>query len=192
VDFLICFHDRNLHSPVARHDGVFTPPKRVGFYLIENARHLPDQYDMNFSAAPVPVPRKRLLLVDDDDALRRILNTIVQDWSFATATAATLHEARHAVETEAPFTIIVCDYSLPDGNGLEFFGWVRRELLVQIPFLLISGGAERWPGPSENYEFLAKPFRLEEFQRRLEELCCVKFEPTPPAVFPPVQYALAS
>jgi len=118
-----------------------------------------------------PGPTRRLLLVDDDQAMREILTEMVQGWAFAPTTAATFREARAVVATTAPFGLIVSDYHLPDGNGLEFRHWLKREALVQVPFLLISGGMARQPTVADDCEFLAKPFRMEVFRDRLERLC---------------------
>jgi len=118
----------------------------------------------------LPVTWKRLLLVDDDAPTRDGLNKALHEWSFATATAATLAEAHRVVLTEESFAIIVCDYRLPDGDGLEFLDWLRREQRLHVPFLLISGGVIPGPPPGENYEFLAKPFAMEEFHTVLLEL----------------------
>jgi hypothetical protein len=51
---------------------------------------------------------------------------------------------------------------------------LQRELLVQVPFLLISGGIPRPAVAPGAYEFLAKPFRLQEFRERLDRLSRVE------------------
>ena len=115
-------------------------------------------------------PPRRVLLVDDDIRMREVLDDALQGWSFATSLAGTFREAREVVLAEPPFAVIVSDYHLPDGNGLEFHDWLRRELLLAVPFLLISGGMLRTPSPADDYEFLAKPFRLQQFRDRVETL----------------------
>jgi DNA-binding NtrC family response regulator len=99
---------------------------------------------------------------------------MLQEWSFAPSMAATFLEARNAVLTEEPFAVIVSDYHLPDGTGLEFLDWLYREVGLQVPFLLISGGLTRAPSAAYKYEFLAKPFLMEKFRQRLEKLVSVK------------------
>lgn len=142
--------------------------------------------------AHLPVPIKRLLLVEDDAPMRETLGEMVQMWSFAPSVAANFREARTAVLAEEPFTIIVSDYHLPDGNGLEFLDWLRREMLIYVPFLLISGGVTRKPSAADDYEFLAKPFRMEEFRSRLEKLSCLELQPAPSYILTPAQEAMAS
>jgi DNA-binding NtrC family response regulator len=99
---------------------------------------------------------------------------VLREWSFAPSLAASFREARNIVLTEEPFAVIVSDYHLPDGNGLELLDWLKRELGVQVPFLLISDGLPRAPSAADGYEFLAKFFLIENLRNRLEKLCRVK------------------
>jgi DNA-binding response OmpR family regulator len=122
----------------------------------------------------LPGPTKRLLLVEDNEPLRQALNEVVQTWSFTTSTAATLQQAQTVVLTEEPFAVIVSDYQLPDGNGLGFFDWLRRDMQIYVPFLLISGGVVSARCVGDDYEFLAKPFLMEELHSRLEDLSYLK------------------
>jgi DNA-binding response OmpR family regulator len=102
---------------------------------------------------------------------------VVQTWSFATFTAATVQQVQDVALTEEPFAVIVSDYQLPDGNGLGFFDWLRRDMQIYVPFLLISGGVISTPCAGDDYKFLAKPFLMEEFHSRLEELSFFKVQP---------------
>lgn len=139
-----------------------------------------------------PVPGRRVLLVDDNVIVTEVLSKLARDWSFAASTAATLQQAQNIVVTEEPFTVIVSDYQLPDGNGLEFLDWLRREMGIYVPFLLISGGAVPAPSDADDYEFLAKPFLMEEFRSRLEELSRVKLQPAASYNLTTAQEAAAS
>jgi DNA-binding response OmpR family regulator len=127
--------------------------------------------------APVPGTTRRLLLVEDHAPLRNALNEVVQTWSYATSMVATLRQAQNVVLSEEPFAVIVSDYELPDGNGLGFLGWLRWDMQIHVPFLLISGGVVPARSAADDYEFLAKPFLMEEFRSRLEELSYLKPQP---------------
>jgi hypothetical protein len=65
-------------------------------------------------------------------------------------------------------------------------------MLIQVPFLLISGGVARPPTARDDYEFLAKPFRMEEFHSRLERLSCPQPSPVVSYGLTTAQAALAS
>jgi DNA-binding response OmpR family regulator len=121
-----------------------------------------------------PVPNRRVLLVDEDKLMRAGYQQVLREWSFAPSLAASFREARNIVLTEEAFAVIVCNYHLPDGNGLEFLDWLKRELGVQVPFLLVSDGLPRAPTLADGYEFLSKFFLIENLRNRLERLCRVK------------------
>jgi len=61
-----------------------------------------------------------------------------------------------------------------------------------VPFLLISGGVPREPSAADDYQFLAKPFLMEEFRNRLEALDCLKLQPAVPYSLTTAQEAMAS
>jgi DNA-binding NtrC family response regulator len=120
------------------------------------------------------VPNRRVLLVDEDPLMRVGFKQVLREWSFAPSVAGGFREARNIVVTEEPFGVIVSDYHLPDGNGLELLDWLKRELGVQVPFLLISDGLPRAPSAVDGYEFLSKFFLIDNLRNRLEKLCRVK------------------
>jgi len=112
----------------------------------------------------------RVLLVDDKSEMRELLTQLFQHWSYATVSAATVEEARHAVLTQGPFKVVVCDFELPDGNGLQFWSWLRWDRRDDARFLLMSGSTSFVRHHSEDFSFLPKPFRPEELHRRVLEL----------------------
>ena len=69
----------------------------------------------------------RIVLVEDDEPIRRRLAAIITDWPGATlvAACATLAEAVAAIEAQS-FDLLVTDLKLPDGNGIEAIRLVGR------------------------------------------------------------------
>jgi DNA-binding NtrC family response regulator len=59
--------------------------------------------------------RGRVLVVDDEEALRLSLVAILED-EFDVVEAATLAEGRRRIDTES-FDVLVSDFQLPDGRG---------------------------------------------------------------------------
>ena len=112
----------------------------------------------------------RILLVDDNLEIRELLGRLLEDWNYAAVTAASLAEARQAVLTGGPFKVVICDFDLPDGNGLQLLAWLRWERRDHGAFLLISGSSDFDGDHASDFSFLAKPFRMEDLCRRLEEL----------------------
>jgi len=112
----------------------------------------------------------RILIVDDHREMRELLGHCLRKWSFATVAAGSLAEARDAFLTAGPFKMIICDFDLSDGNGLQFFSWLRLEQQNHARFLLMSGSTNFVRYSSEDFMFLAKPFRSEQLRSRVEEL----------------------
>ena len=115
----------------------------------------------------------RILIVDDHREMRELLGHCLRKWSFATVAAGSLAEARDAFLTKGPFKMIICDFDLPDGNGLQFFSWLSEQQ-EHARFLLMSGSTNFVRYISEDFMFLAKPFRSEQLRSRVEELIGTK------------------
>jgi len=65
----------------------------------------------------------RVLAVDDDDAVLRLIEMVLIAAGFdATRTART---AKEAVERAADADVVLLDYNLPDGNGIELLPSLR-------------------------------------------------------------------
>ena len=117
------------------------------------------------------VTNERILLVEDDDEIRRELLDALRASGLRVAPCATLKEAREHLQED--FDLLVLDLWLPDGDGLD----LCRELRFAgntIPVLILTARAE----PDEIVrgldvgadDYVAKPFRLPELQARIRSL----------------------
>jgi two-component system OmpR family response regulator len=113
--------------------------------------------------------RTRVLVVDDDDALRDLLSLALRHTGHEVVTAASLLEARNAIVRHQP-ALLVLDVMLPDGDGIEFCGRLRREGIT-TPVLFLTARhstADKVRGLTiGGDDYLAKPFSLEELVARL-------------------------
>lgn len=111
--------------------------------------------------------RARILLVDDDEAVRAVtaemLNDIGHDIVQASGGAAAL---RHIVN-DGPFDAIITDVAMPGMDGLSFAEKVRSGD-AQIPVLFISGNADH--ARLEGEAVLHKPFTYDSLARKIDEL----------------------
>lgn len=120
---------------------------------------------MTRAAAP-----RRLLLVDDDEALRQSLAEQLGLYEeFATTEAATGARAIELAKAE-PFDAILLDVGLPDLDGREVCRLLRRAG-VTVPIVMLTGAgtdADTVLGlDSGANDYVTKPFRLQVLLARL-------------------------
>ena len=97
------------------------------------------------SHAPVALKYKhdrlenlRVLVVDDDMLVRFSTAGILESWGCQIAVAEDMQEACDKY-ADANFDLIICDYRLPDGDGLVLADRIKEHCAIQPPFILISG-----------------------------------------------------
>jgi two-component system, OmpR family, KDP operon response regulator KdpE len=78
---------------------------------------------------------QRVLVVDDENAIRRYLRTVLTAQGFTVYEAANGEEAVNAVLSDRP-DIIILDLGLPDFNGIEVTRRLRE--WSQIPIIILS------------------------------------------------------
>ena len=107
--------------------------------------------------------RKKLLLVDDDESLRRLLVEQLQlHEEFATTAVATSTEALESVKQDY-FDAILLDIGLPDMDGREVCRLMRRNG-VTSPIIMLTGAdtdADTILGLQAGAnDYVSKPFRI--------------------------------
>ena len=75
----------------------------------------------------------RVLLVDDDAAIRTVVSEALRRVGHRVSAAATLAEADQLLVRDAP-ELVVTDVVLPDGDGLEHW----REVAGRLPVIVLS------------------------------------------------------
>jgi PAS domain S-box-containing protein len=99
------------------------------------------------------LPPERALIVDDNEANRRILDRMLSRWGLATTVACSEADAlnllKQASEAGVPFKLMVLDLEMPGMDGLAVAEYVRADpQLSGIHIVLLTsgiqnGGAER-------------------------------------------------
>lgn len=123
------------------------------------------------ASAPLPMPRRRVLVVDDSRAQRRILTVQLQRWGYEVAEAGSGEEALALCAAQA-FDIVLSDWVMPGITGLEFCRAFRA-----LPrdgygyFILLTSKSEKAEVATGLEtgadDFLAKPVNSEELRARL-------------------------
>jgi two-component system KDP operon response regulator KdpE len=117
-------------------------------------------------------PGPRVLVVDNDPAVRRFLRIAVKAAGFSVFEAGSAGAVSTAVASIRPDAIIL-DLGLPGGNGIEVIRTLRAS--VQTPILVLSVREEETEKiaalDSGADDFLTKPFGIGELLARLRCVC---------------------
>jgi two-component system, cell cycle sensor histidine kinase and response regulator CckA len=125
--------------------------------------------------------RLRVLVVDDDLSLRKIVYRILESGGYDVLAASSGAEALAICRRSSPpIDLLVTDYNMPGMNGLEL-GHECAAFNSVLPVLYISGAHPDQELRAEVEKgkrgFLAKPFRREELLRKVKELLLMQPEP---------------
>lgn len=104
---------------------------------------------------------QEILLLEDDDSLNLSVSLKLQKEGYTLHRAFSIQEAEKMYQTHS-ISLIICDITLPDGNGLDFCARIRKESSVLFLFLtaldteedMIAGYAQ---GADD---YITKPFSL--------------------------------
>ena len=129
---------------------------------------------------PVPPPvatihahRSRILIVDDERAMRTTLAALLSD-RYDVVTADSGASAIGTLKGDRAFDAVLCDLMMPDVSGVDVYAWMQAEapaLALRVVFM--TGGAftprardllERVPN-----RHVEKPFELNELSAALEK-----------------------
>ena len=112
----------------------------------------------------------RILIVEDDAELSKILRLELAHEGFETATAEDGRAALEKIRNEAP-DLVLLDVMLPRLSGLEVLRKVRGELKSDVPDILVTARGEtidKVDGLNSGADdYVAKPFKIEELLARM-------------------------
>jgi DNA-binding response OmpR family regulator len=122
--------------------------------------------------AGVQIAEAKVLLVDDEDQLRRVMRDLLERDGYAVTEARDGVEALDQIDRHAP-DIIVLDLNLPGLDGYGVLAHLRsRPATVSIPVVVLTA-----QGDEDNEvkvfemgadDFLSKPFRARALSARLQ------------------------
>ena len=119
---------------------------------------------------------KRILLIDDDFSLRKVISRALSSSKISVKNVSTLSEAWVTIEKN-DFDLIICDVMLPDGDGLELVKKVKKKKKNQA-FIIISAKNNILTAIKadqlEVFEYLPKPLDLNDLTISVNK--CLKSE----------------
>lgn len=112
----------------------------------------------------------KILVVEDDNFLRRDLKEILEKNGYEVVVAATVAEAVHYIDTDEGIELYLIDIWLPDGEGFMVCEKIRKLNLKPIIFLSVCDD-EEYIIKGLNIggdDYVIKPFRTRELISRIE------------------------
>jgi PAS domain S-box-containing protein len=117
-------------------------------------------------------PPSRILMVDDNSAVRAITAIMLRTLGHDAIEAASGQEALDLLEQDPLVDLLIIDLAMPNMHGDEF-AMRARELIPGVPMLFVTGYAE--PGRVKQktegeIEILKKPFRRAQLAEKLRHI----------------------
>jgi DNA-binding response OmpR family regulator len=108
----------------------------------------------------------RVLVVEDDAAIRRLVSEVLADAGYAVAEAADGAAALRVLDPGDPFALVVLDMRLPLVDGWSFAEQMRARGM-DFPLLVMTAGREarRLALEVRAVGYVGKPFDIDELER---------------------------
>jgi two-component system phosphate regulon response regulator PhoB len=105
-----------------------------------------------------------LLVVDDEEPIRELLASLLEDSGYRVTVAAHGGEALTVVDREAP-DLIVADVMMPVISGVELCQRLKQASETKhIPIILMSAAGTKAADAAGADAFIAKPFDIDEME----------------------------
>ncbi|MBX3040567.1 MAG: sigma-54-dependent Fis family transcriptional regulator [Bdellovibrionaceae bacterium] len=114
----------------------------------------------------------RVLILDDESSLRTALFRVLDRKGLNVLTANRIEEARTICQGDTPLDLAIVDLNLPDGDGIEFMGWLKSQYpSCEVVILTGHGSIESAIRATQKgaFHFVTKPFNLEELMSLVEK-----------------------
>jgi len=149
-----------VYGIMRRHRGSAEIVSEPGAGAMVRLRFRTQSVTMRDTPASVPPPRsrRRILLVEDNEAGREFFRMVLQSHGHEVESVATYGEGLSRLEAAAadPFEVLISDIGLPDGSGWDL---VRkaRVLCPRMRIGVVTGWEGNREGPTEADFVLRKP-----------------------------------
>lgn len=103
----------------------------------------------------------RILIIDDTEHLRAVLELTLKFKGHAVETAADGREGLERARAAGPFDLIFCDIEMPVMNGIEFVKRFRAEFGAETPILMLTAEGDELVAKAlaaGATSYIAKPF----------------------------------
>ncbi len=110
----------------------------------------------------------RILIVDDEPQIRRVMKTALADEGYVATTAKSAEDTYEKLRQER-FDLILLDVNMPGGGGLEACSEIRRTSEIPIIMLTVRGAeADKIAALDAGADdYVTKPFSMPELLARI-------------------------
>jgi signal transduction histidine kinase/DNA-binding response OmpR family regulator/streptogramin lyase len=138
--------------------------------------------------APTDLKNKHILIVDDNASVLNVLKTQVNQWNFIPLMAASGKQALEILSSGEKIDLLVVDMAMPEMNGIQLSGIVRKTHPSLRIILLNSIGNEQSKLKPHLFDIiLTKPVKYNLFYKtiveQLKNVNTVKQNPPPKTLF---------
>ena len=146
----------------------------------------PDAEEEVMHREQVRVGPPRILAVDDEPEIVRMLEKALTSAGYAVDTAADGREAEEKLKADPPYDLILLDAMLPQVHGFEICSRIKGDpRLRQVPVIMMSAVYRGWRFAQDAREtfgaddYIEKPFHLSDILRRVQERISAPPRPSP-------------
>lgn len=87
-------------------------------------------------------PKPHILVVDDDESMRFMLQTKLFQCGYNVTVAASGAHAIQILQTTKKFDLVLCDLKMPLKNGIDVIQFMKEQN-IQVPTVILTGFPER-------------------------------------------------
>ena len=100
-------------------------------------------------------PKKRILVIDDEQSVRIYLETFLQDNGYDTALACDGREAMEKTRAEKP-DLVLLDIMMPEKSGVRYYRELKGDVeLGKIPIIIVTAVTGYGGHPEEFEKFIS-------------------------------------
>jgi DNA-binding NtrC family response regulator len=121
-----------------------------------------------------PVPRRHVLVVDDEADIGAMLELFLAD-RFRVTVTTRAEDALDHLRKGGPFDVVLCDLLMPEKSGIDLYEEVHRaDPALAARFIFMTGGTPRKDEAAflreRSLSFVYKPLDVENLEKLLIEI----------------------
>jgi two-component system response regulator HydG len=131
--------------------------------------------------------KTRILVVEDDAAFGMMIQTWLRKNGYEVVLSSRYEQAKAEISSK-PFSLILTDLRLPDGDGIILMTWVREKMKSKVPIIVMTGYAEVQTAVSAMklgaFDYLKKPVNPSVLEEKIAAALASTDEETAEAFIP--------